>query len=158
MAWTSPRTWAAGEKITAALLNTHLRDNLLAIGGSWTSYTPTLTQSGTVTKTVTYAKYLACGKLILGNVRLAATGAGTTNNPVLVGLPVASQTTTSLCVGSGDLVDSSAGLHYVGAAVLASTTTIGLVADGLATWVGNAPNFALASGDEIRIWFHYEAA
>ncbi len=31
MAWTSPRTWAAGETLTAALLNTHLRDNLNAI-------------------------------------------------------------------------------------------------------------------------------
>ena len=29
MAWTSPRTWVAGETVTASLLNTHLRDNLL---------------------------------------------------------------------------------------------------------------------------------
>lgn len=28
MAWTSPRTWSVGEVLTAALLNTHLRDNL----------------------------------------------------------------------------------------------------------------------------------
>lgn len=26
--WTSPRTWVAGETVTAAQLNTHLRDNL----------------------------------------------------------------------------------------------------------------------------------
>lgn len=30
MAWTNPRTWVSGEVVTAALLNTHLRDNLLA--------------------------------------------------------------------------------------------------------------------------------
>lgn len=29
MAWTAPRTWIAGEVVTAALMNTHLRDNLL---------------------------------------------------------------------------------------------------------------------------------
>lgn len=29
MAWTSPRTWVAGETVTAALMNTHVRDNLL---------------------------------------------------------------------------------------------------------------------------------
>lgn len=29
MAWTAPRTWVTGEIVTAALLNTHLRDNLL---------------------------------------------------------------------------------------------------------------------------------
>lgn len=31
MAWTSPRTWVTGELVTAALLNTHLRDNLNAV-------------------------------------------------------------------------------------------------------------------------------
>ena len=31
MAWTAPRTWVAEEVVTAALLNTHLRDNLLAL-------------------------------------------------------------------------------------------------------------------------------
>ena len=31
MAWTAPRTWVAGELVTAALLNTHLRDNLLVL-------------------------------------------------------------------------------------------------------------------------------
>lgn len=30
MAWTTPRTWVTGELVTAALLNTHLRDNLNA--------------------------------------------------------------------------------------------------------------------------------
>jgi hypothetical protein len=46
MAWTSPRTWVAGETITAAILNTHLRDNLLDLGGTtaaWTTFTPTTT-------------------------------------------------------------------------------------------------------------------
>ena len=36
MAWTSPRTWVAGEIVTAAIGNTHWRDNLLALAhGSW---------------------------------------------------------------------------------------------------------------------------
>ncbi len=29
MAWTAPRTWVADEIVTAALMNTHVRDNLL---------------------------------------------------------------------------------------------------------------------------------
>ncbi len=32
MAWTSPRTWNAGETVTAALMNTHVRDNLNWLG------------------------------------------------------------------------------------------------------------------------------
>lgn len=34
MAWTAPRTWVTGEVLTAALLNLHLRDNLLSTGFS----------------------------------------------------------------------------------------------------------------------------
>jgi hypothetical protein len=40
MAYTSPRTWVALETVTAALLNTHLRDNLLAVAGT-TGLVPT---------------------------------------------------------------------------------------------------------------------
>ena len=29
MAWTAPRTWVTAETVTAALMNTHIRDNLL---------------------------------------------------------------------------------------------------------------------------------
>lgn len=33
MAWTSPETWSTGELVTAAKLNTNLRDNLLFLAG-----------------------------------------------------------------------------------------------------------------------------
>ena len=33
MGWTAPRTWVAGETVTAALMNAHVRDNLLALNG-----------------------------------------------------------------------------------------------------------------------------
>jgi hypothetical protein len=32
MAWTAPRTWVAGELVTDTIMNTHVRDNELAIG------------------------------------------------------------------------------------------------------------------------------
>ena len=32
MAWTTPRTWSDGELVTAAIMNTHVRDNQLTIG------------------------------------------------------------------------------------------------------------------------------
>ncbi len=34
MAWTTPRTWTAGEIVTAAILNAHVRDNLNALYAS----------------------------------------------------------------------------------------------------------------------------
>jgi len=33
MAWTTPRSYAAGDLITAAILNTHIRDNLKYLKG-----------------------------------------------------------------------------------------------------------------------------
>lgn len=31
MAWSSPRTWVAGEQVTASIMNAHVRDNLTAL-------------------------------------------------------------------------------------------------------------------------------
>jgi len=40
MAWTSPRTWVAGELVTAALMNAHVRDNLIALKDPPTEFDP----------------------------------------------------------------------------------------------------------------------
>jgi len=34
MAWTTPRTWTTGELVTAAIMNTHVRDNLNVVNTS----------------------------------------------------------------------------------------------------------------------------
>ncbi len=31
MAWTAPRTWVAGENVTAAIMNAHVRDQFLEV-------------------------------------------------------------------------------------------------------------------------------
>ena len=47
MAWTSPRTWVSSELVTASMLNTHLRDNLLALDAALSVITaPVLSKSG----------------------------------------------------------------------------------------------------------------
>ena len=38
MAWSSPRTWTTGELVTAAMLNTDVRDNLNFLAGWGTGY------------------------------------------------------------------------------------------------------------------------
>jgi len=35
MAWTAPKTWTVGELVTAANMNTHVRDNLNSLGPSF---------------------------------------------------------------------------------------------------------------------------
>lgn len=112
MAWTSPRTWVAGEVVTAALLNTHVRDNLKAIGDAWTAYTPTW-KSGAGGTDISIGSgtkaglYLQAGKLVhfqILIVRAADTNLGTTG--YAFGLPVTSST-RRICGGAW-VIDSSA--------------------------------------------------
>lgn len=165
MAWTTPRTWIAGEFVDDADLNEQIRDNLLAafplaVNG-WTSYTPTLTQSGAVAKTVTYAKYQRVGRIITVQVFLSCTGAGTAANAVVVGLPVTAAHSTLISLGVGAIFDSSAGTVYKGLVIPASTTTIQFRPMNTTTaGVLGADTFtlALASGDTVDFTATYEAA
>ena len=75
-----------GAALTESDINTYLSGE----GGAWTTWTPTLTQSGTVTATVTSAVYGRWGRLIVGQFRLSVTGTGTGSNAVTVSLPVTS--------------------------------------------------------------------
>lgn len=47
MAWTAPSTWAAAAVLTAAQLNTQVRDNFKAIGDPGIAFTPTWTAATT---------------------------------------------------------------------------------------------------------------
>ena len=75
MAWTSPRTWVAGETVTASIGNTHWRDQFKAIGDAWTSYTPTWTGSGgnpAIGNGTLAGKYIQAGKLVVFQITIIA--------------------------------------------------------------------------------------
>lgn len=163
MPYTTPATWVAGDVLTAAQLNTQLRDQLLAafpLGvGAWTNYTPTLTQSVAVTKTVTRGTYQRVGRIIIANFNLSVTSAGTVSNAVLVGLPVAADATGGAS-GFGWIFDASAATRYAGAyGVAGGGVTVEFVGDWSAANVfGVVPAVALASGDLIAGTVIYESA
>lgn len=147
---------------TAAQFNAHLRDNLNAafpLGiDAWTAYTPTLTQLGAVTKTMTYAKYQRIGRFVTVNVLLAITGSGVVANAVLVGLPVTAATSDG-AIGSGFIFDASASVIYGGIVDLASTTEVDLLSTSGNGVLGAAVfTAALASGDTLSFSATYEAA
>jgi len=73
-------TFVSGQVLTAAELNT---------AGEWQSYTPTWTQSATITKTVNFARYTQLNKSVYGTLKMTASSAGTANNKIIMGLPVA---------------------------------------------------------------------
>lgn len=66
MGWTSPRTWVSGETLTAALLNVHLRDNMLGASAAVVAGTD-ITATGTTS-------YQRCG-LVVVNVNITANAA-----------------------------------------------------------------------------------
>lgn len=129
--------------------------------GAWTTYTPTLTQSATVTKTLQYASYNRTGRIITGSVSLTVTGAGTAANTVLIGLPVAAASSATLVIGSAFLYDDSAGALLSGALVINTTTTARISPPGTSGvgYLGTSVFTAgLASPDQVSYFFCYEAA
>lgn len=131
----------------------------------WTSYTPTLIQSGTVTATVTRARYVRIGSgpgsTVIVAARLAVTGSGTGGNVVTISLPVTAAY-AGIHGGAGIIYDASTGFTYAGLAKTRTTTTASLVpcnttspSDDLGAVSFTA---GLASGDVIDFTLTYEAA
>lgn len=148
-------------------LSVLMADAAQAAGVRWgtlvaSTYTPTLTQSVTVTKTVTTARYIQIGKLVFVWVYLAVTGAGTANNQILVGLPVVAQALINAPIGVGEVDDLTGATNlYRGQTYLASTSTVAFYRGDTITGsnsIGKDPNIALASGDFIAFNAVYEAA
>jgi hypothetical protein len=148
--WTAGTT--SGQVLTAATLNT--------IGAASVSYTPTLTQGVTVSKTIVVARYFQYQKMVIGQVSLSVTSSGTSGSRILIGLPLTSNIASEIIVGTFLIVGGPS--HYgniVGSAVQQSTTTVGgFVTSGTSNWAGVSPTYQLLSGDSVHITFMYEVA
>jgi microcystin-dependent protein len=69
MAWTPPRTWVTGELVTASMLNTHLRDNLLAAVP--TGKYEYLLRAGTSVETLIEGAFLECNGVAVSRTTYA---------------------------------------------------------------------------------------
>lgn len=159
--------FVAGQVPTAAELNAEIAAGFPVGLGAWPSYVPTLTQGGAVTKTVQSARYFKVGRWVHVEVYLVATGAGTANNRVLVGLPVTPSAASLASGGAGHvwLYDQTAGQQYTGMSFIASATTMAFFHGGtgtvsLAYGQTGAAGFAvaLANADQIIATLDYESA
>jgi hypothetical protein len=132
--------------------------------GALDTYTPTFTQSATITKTVLRSEYSQIGRHVCGDVSLAATSSGTSSNAIVVSAPVTSASAIGQPVGSGYLVDSSAAnQRFPFIAILATTTTFQFVpaandVTGLLGAASSTFTLAVASGDTISFEYRYAAA
>lgn len=158
MAWTAPRTWTDGETVTAVLLNTHVRDNLKAIGDAWTAYTPALTGVTLGNGTLTAAS-LQAGKLTFCRGSLTLGGTSSITTTVRIGLPATANPTASYYAFGGwvYLFDTSATARKYRIPISGSGTDfLAYDMDGVA--VSNTTPWTWATGDQIMWEFFYEAA
>jgi hypothetical protein len=116
MTWTTPRTWTAGEKVTAALLNTHLKDNLDALknppkllvantnGSNFTTTSTTFANISTTYFEVTITTAVEGDVVIGGHFSIRCSGSATTRIVTLELVRETSGVTTSLTGGQGFMV------------------------------------------------------
>ncbi len=165
---------AAGDVATAAAWNVITNDVIdhetyvAGIRTGYQAYTPTLTQSGAVTKTVTVARYIQIGKLVTVYFELIVSGAGgVASNKILISLPVTAEATgvnQFTTVGQVTVYDASSGLVYPGLVIRNNTTTNAFTTTKTAVAVNSqylgVTDFsaALATGDYVGGSFTYEAA
>ena len=144
----------AGAKIRAADLAEAFPLDI----GAWTSFTPTLTQGATVSKTVTNGAYTKIGRTVIGVVSLSITSAGTAGQILRVGLPVASASASG-AVGSAWFFDASTNTRYVLSGARATVNDVWFLHDtSAANLFGAVPAVTLANGDLFDFHFSYEAA
>ncbi len=70
-AWTTPRTWTTGELVTAAIMNTHIRDNLNALFSPVTGVSTITTDITTTSTSFEYATGLSVTLTTAGDTVLA---------------------------------------------------------------------------------------
>lgn len=137
------------------------------VHGAFTSVTPVITQGATPTFTNTHCAYTRFGRLIVGNMSLAVTSAGTASNTIVItGLPACAFGVDT--IGSGYILDASVPRVWAVRPYFATGSNIQFHSTtdsngaALSTFImgsgANAMTAALASGDVISFNFTYEAA
>lgn len=159
----TPKTWSAFAKVPASEMNAELRDPLTALSGAWNGWTPTLSQgtAANISKTVSYAKYIQVGKLVIGSVLLTVTGSGDSGNEIRITLPVAPAYTGSQFFVLGSGLFRNATTEYPGMLVYSGSGSLVALrrADQNSSGeIGADPAVLCNSGDLFTASFHYEGA
>ena len=125
-----------------------------------TSWTPTVTQNGSVTVTVNNATYSRIGDVIITRVKLTVTGSGSAGSAIVIGgQPSAIQAASNaslMPIGSFIIEDSSASIRYVGTIRTQAATDWRFQTSGVLNATGVTPSFGLDSGDIISFVATYQ--
>jgi hypothetical protein len=161
----APRTWVVGETVTAAMMNTEIRDQINEILAAWTSFTPAWASSGTqpaIGNGSIVGRYMKVGRtctfafiLTAGSTTTFGTGGYTWT------LPFASANTTVHYLGSARLVSAQVWLGHVLISPNSSTcavTTSSSATDTRGAAIAAGTPATLANGDNIRASVTYQTA
>ncbi|MEU0634563.1 hypothetical protein, partial [Streptomyces sp. NPDC005989] len=163
---TDPRTWNAGEMVTAAMLNQEIRDQLNSMFGAWTNWTPAWTAATTApalgngTMTGRYMKWgrtcMVNLELTMGSTTTYGAGVWSFSLPFTAASAVGSRVGMAQALGGANRV---AGQLIVAPA--AGTFTCFFPASTSVSFLSNngATNpFTWAATHQLRASFTYETA
>jgi hypothetical protein len=172
MAWTTPRTWATSELVTAAIMNAHVRDNLAIAfpgGTDWTTWSPSYANLTTTSGTIV-ARYNQVGDIVTGYWSIVFGASSAMGTSPTISLPVTASssyyvtTAGSFPIGTITCVDSGTAV-FVGYAGLNSTTTMapytvnaGAAASANRLGLTSTVPMTWTTSDALLISFQYEAA
>lgn len=131
--------------------------------GRWGDWTPTVTQSGAVTVTVSRARYMADGNTVHIYVELSVTGTGTAGNAITIGgIPAAVQPvivngSDVSPLGTASVIDQGTQAYY-GFLVASTAASWHIMDSNTRGQIGVNPSFALANTDIIAFRATYERA
>lgn len=130
------------------------------VEGKWQTWTPVISQPGTITHTLTYARYSIIGNTAVVQMRASITGTGTTaNNVVVSGWPSAINPSNNANVatcGVFHFYDNSAATNFIGACSHQSSTTMQFMGWNQAGFFGSA--VAIGNADLFSFMCTYEIA
>jgi hypothetical protein len=135
--------FTSGAVLTAAELNTGL---------TYATYTPVWTQSSIITHTLNTARYTQFGKLVIAEVQLTSTTAGTGGNKITISLPVNASSNNTV-LGSGHAPSGPRFALYD----TSTTMTIGVNQTNIANALVNLTS-EIQNGVTVIFKLNYEAA
>lgn len=154
MAWTTPRTWVAGELVTASMMNVHVRDNLnylfsadlVPIRGSWTPTIIGSSSGASAAYATQVGRYFKIGNLVFVSYHVQnSTGATYVGSIQIGGLPYLAENVANMYVATSPV--------YFGQLAVAWASLVGYVAPNtqaitiLGTKVASAGVTGLANAD-----------
>jgi len=171
MAYTTPRTWVTDEVVTAAIMNTHVRDNFDAgfpDGATTASWTPVLSgaSSGSTDDPAVLGREYRIGPLqfawaLWEEMEVAGVSGFGTGSAQFILPQAASGLTTGnggQVIGTWRMVDDSATANSESGAIYLASTTLARLGRPVGSTVTDSTPFSVASGDRLSVYVCYPVA